>query len=114
MRANRAGSAWRAAMASTARAVGMIVVWVDAVAEVSTDKTSSLPQVVPSTRVAIAPSTSELWPARNAGPAPASAAVVVTANTATSSTVDSTAARPGVREESLVSSLTLRAQSQPQ
>src|SRR5260370_32888391 len=114
MRANRAGTALCAAIASTARAVGMIVVWADAAAEVRTQRMSSLPQVLPSTREAIAPSTSVLLLARKAGPAKARAAMLTTENTATSSTVDRTAARPGVREASLVSSLTLTAQSQPQ
>src|SRR6266851_15920 len=101
-------------MASTARAVGMIVVWVDAAADVSTQRMSSLPAVLPSTAEDIAPSTSVLCWARNAGPANASAAVLTTAKTATSTTVDMTAARPGVLVLSLVSSLTLSAQSQPQ
>ena len=49
-----------------------------------------------------------------AGPAKTRDATATTANTATSSTVEMTAARPGVRAASLVSSLTLTAQSQPQ
>ena len=58
--ANRAGRARCAAMASAARAVGKIVVWADAAVEVSTHRISSLPAVLPSTRVDIAPSTSLL------------------------------------------------------
>src|ERR1700722_3383951 len=112
--ARRDGSALCAAMASTARAVGMIVVCVDAAVEVSTHRMSSLPAVLPRTALAIALSTSELFADRNAGPAKARAAVLTTANTATSITVDITAARPGVRLESLVSSFTDSAQSQPQ
>src|SRR5450432_1491362 len=101
-------------MASTARAVGMIVVWVDAAAEVSTHRISSLPAAVPRTSEDMAPSTSLLLRARKAGPANVRQAVLTTAKTATSSTVEMTAARPGVRARSLVSSLTLTAQSQPQ
>src|SRR6202167_2140385 len=101
-------------MASAARAVGMIGVCVDAVAEVSTHRISSLPAVLPSTSVDIAPSTLSLCWARNAGPANTRAATEITANTATSSTVEVTAARPGVLARSLVSSVTLTAQSQPQ
>ena len=47
-------------MASTARAVGMIVVWVDAAAEVSTHRISSLPAAVPRTSEDMAPRTSPL------------------------------------------------------
>src|ERR1700728_2987108 len=106
--ARRDGSARCAAIASTARAVGMIVVWVEAAVDVSTHRISSLPAVLPSTAVAMALSTSELLADRNAGPAKASAAVLTIANTATSRSVDMTAARPGVRLESFVSSLTDR------
>ena len=69
IRANQAGIAPCAAIARAARAVGMIVVWADAAVEVSTHSTSSLPGVLPSTEVAMAPSTSVLCEARNAGPA---------------------------------------------
>jgi len=74
---------------------------------------SSLPAVLPSTAVDIALSTSLLCCDRKAGPAKASAAVLTTANTATSMTVEMTADRPGVLALSLVSSLTDSAQSQP-
>ncbi len=101
-------------MASTARAVGMIVVWADAAVEVSTHRMSSLPAALPSTRLDIAPRTSPLLRVRNAGPANVSAAMLNTAKMATSSTVEMTADRPGVFALSLVSSLTDTAQSQPQ
>src|SRR3984957_9111418 len=114
IRASRAGSAPCAAIASTARAVGMIVVCVEAAVEVSTHRISSLPAVLPRTALAIALSTSELFADRNAGPAKASAAVLTTAKTATRMSVDMTPALPGVRLESFVSSLTDSAQSQPQ
>ena len=69
IRANQAGIAPCADIASAARAVGMIVVWEDAAVEVSTHRTSSLPGALPSTEVAMAPSTSVLCEARKAGPA---------------------------------------------
>ena len=69
IRANQRGIAPCADMARTARAVGMIVVWHEAAVEVSTHRTSSLPGALPSTEVAMAPSTSVLCDARKAGPA---------------------------------------------
>ena len=101
-------------MASVARAVGMIVVCAEAAVEVSTHRMNTLPAALPSTRVDIAPSTLSLCWDRNAGPAKTRQATATTAKIATSITVEMTAARPGVRAASLVSSLTLTAQSQPQ
>src|ERR1700747_1199041 len=64
--ANCGGSARWAAMDSVVRAAGKIVVWVDAAAELSTIKISSLDKTVPSPEVPkialpVADSTSNWW-----------------------------------------------------
>lgn len=69
MRASDAGSAPQRAIDSIVRAVGMIVVCVEAAVEVSTTSTSSLSNGLPSTRVPSALSTSPECALRNAGPA---------------------------------------------
>src|SRR5450631_4312629 len=114
MRARRPGRAPNVDIASVTRAVGRIVVCVEAAAEVRTQSRSSLPALDPRTVLDIARSTSSLCEATKPGPAKAMDAVLTNAKMATSRTVESTAARPGVRELSRVSSVTLTAQSQPQ
>ena len=125
MRANRCGIARYAAIESVVRAVGRIVVCVDADAEVSTEITSSAsirwPEaespktVVPSARKTSSAFSSLPSPTPSVPtPANATVATLTIAYVASSRSVDRIAARPGVVSGSAVSSLIETAVSQPQ
>ena len=109
-----AGNAWYAAIDNVVRAVGRIVVCVDAAADVSTAMMRILSRLLPSTCEPIAANTSSLLSSSTWGPAKASVAVETIPYVASRMTVEITAARPGVLAGSLVSSLTETALSQPQ
>src|SRR5215469_16396079 len=123
--ANVWGSAPYAAIDSVVRAVGKIVVWVEAAAELSTMRISSRDKTVPNPEVPkiaapVTDSTSNwwagfvsptpLWPL----PANACMAVITITYVRSNRTVEIIPARPGVRDLSTVSSLTDKAVSQPQ
>ena len=76
MAAHRAGAAFQAAIDSDVRAVGRIVVWVDAAAEVSTAMISSLSRGEPSTSVPSTLSTSSEFSTSWSTPPKACAAIV--------------------------------------
>src|SRR5215471_1530479 len=123
--ANDSGSAPYAAIDSVVRAVGKIVVWVEAAAELSTIRIRSRDKTVPSHEVPkiappVADSTSN-WCAGFASPTPlwpmpanACMAVITITYVTSSRTVEMIAARPGVLDLSAVSSFTDKVVSQPQ
>src|SRR5215469_2332957 len=115
--ANDSGSAPYAAIDSVVRAVGKIVVCVEAAAELSTIRISSRDNTVPSPELPkIAPpvtdSTSNWWAGfispTPLSPMPANAwtEMITVTYVTSSSTVEMIAARPGVRDLSAVSSFT--------
>src|SRR5947208_10218327 len=114
------GSALYAAIARVVRAVGRIVVCVDAAADDRIARNSALAPHPPSTAEPMplngSSIVSGLVSPMPSEPTPANAcAATVTSMYVTSSTsVDSTAARPGVTCLFSVSSLTATAESQPQ
>src|ERR1700722_5897624 len=123
--AKDSGSAPEAAIDSVVRAVGKIVVWVEAAAELSTMRISSRDKTVPSPEVPkIAPPVTDSTSNWCAGfvsptplpPTPANACIeTITITYVTSSrTVEMIAARPGVWDLFAVSSFTDKAVSQPQ
>src|SRR5581483_257764 len=104
------GSAPCAAIDRVVRAVGRIVVCVEAIAEVSTAIMRSLFQGAPTMVVR----TSSGLFARNLGPLYAVVAKATTTYVPTRTRVESTVATPEERRPSRVSSLTLAAVSHPQ
>src|ERR1035438_5279415 len=122
---NEAGRALKAAIDRVVRAVGRIVVWVDAAAELSTIRISRRVRNVPNPPPPkIAPPRTESTSLVLAGlfrpipfapiPANATTATITIAYVMRSSRVERIAARPGVLFLSLVSSLIETAVSQPQ
>ena len=110
------GIARWAAIDRTVRAVGRMVVWVDAAAELSTARITSLPKVLPRTSLPSTASTSPWLSGLTsvATPLKARQATVTNAKIASRTKVATIAARPGVRSASRVSSLHATAVSQPQ
>ena len=110
------GSALRRPMENEVREDGMIVVCVDAIAEVAIARITSLSHGEPSTS---APSTAKIassssYSASVSSPANAMTATATPTYVTSRITVDTTAASPGARAESRVSSVRLTALSQPQ
>ncbi len=113
------GKARWIAMESVVRAVGRIVVWQLAAAELRIAMMSSLSATVPrpelpNTTLPVVEITSSGLLARKVGPFTAWAQTVTIRKMATRMTVDRTPARPGVRLAFSLSSFTLVAVSQPQ
>src|SRR5215469_12952671 len=123
--ANDSGSAPYAAIDSVVRALGKIVVWVEAAAELSTMRIRSRDKTVPNPEVPkiappVADSTSD-WCAGFESPTPlvpmpanACKAMITIAYVRSRRTVEMIPPRPGVRDLSAVSSFTDKAVSQPQ
>ena len=109
------GSAPRAPIESAVRAVGRMVVWADAAADVRTARTRSRSSGEPSTSVPMMAKMS-LSPAsaRRPTPAHAWAAIATITKVATRISVETTVALPGCSVGSADSSFTVAVESKPQ
>ena len=115
MFAQNFGRAPLAPMESAVRAVGRIVVWVDAAADVSTAMIISLSSGEPRTSFASAARTSPSpCSARYSAPWSACAAIVTRRYVPTRMKTEATVARPGCSVGLALSSLTAAVVSQPQ